>query len=200
MLLWLLLVRSRLLNSRCHSTTIAIRGVRVVCRAPVSCVGCSSGATISDAVGRADDRASGAVQRIEPTLDLALHHQPHESLMIGQQLYGVIVMRVGNVNAIDRQHAIAHQDLAVLMRHAALGQTRDVNSLGTILERHVALAPGNAKAEPLPDLIPDQCRVKDHLLCDLLPVQQLHVETGTGRGTTITTTTAVAIRQPDRVR
>uniref|UniRef100_A0A2M3ZXS1 Putative secreted peptide n=1 Tax=Anopheles braziliensis TaxID=58242 RepID=A0A2M3ZXS1_9DIPT len=195
MLLWLVVVRSRLLDSRAHRTAITIRTVRIICRAPVSCVGCSSSATVTDAIGRTDDRAAGAVQRIEPTLHLTLHHQPHKALMVGQQLHRVVVMRVRNVNAVDRQYAIAHQDLAVLVRHTALGQPRDVDSLGTILERDVALTTGNAKPEPLPDLIPDQRRVQDHLLRDLLSVQQLHIERRCS-----STTYAVTVRQPDRVR
>lgn len=78
-------------------------------------------------------RTARTRRRLQRSLNLPLHHQPHKTLMVGQQLHRIVVVGVRNVHSVDGEDAVSDQDFPILVGHSVLGYFRDVDSLGAAI-------------------------------------------------------------------
>lgn len=149
-----------------------------------------------------EQRTAWALRRLQRSLHLPLDDETDEALRVSQKLNGMVVIRRAHVDAVNlkeekiagspispadsnlhriskfliphRNNAIADLNLSIAMRDSVLGEARDENPVGSIDERCVAFAAGDAEAQALPDLIADERRVQRHLVNDVGPaVQQM---------------------------
>lgn len=66
-----------------------------------------------------------------------------------------------------RNDPIADLNFTIAMRDSAFGEPRDEDAVGSVYERRVSLAAGDAEAQSLPDLVADERRVQRDFVNDI---------------------------------